>query len=347
MASDYKIGSFNIQKLGRNSMLKKDIKNIAEIITGNKMDVVALQEISGKEPLKEIMKALDGAIISEVRSPSNNARDSYFYETRNWASCWAKPISQIGGKSAEEGYAFIWNKRRLELPVNKRGDVSYPDIYLNGGKVIRPPFYGRFLIKSCNTEIRLINTHIVFRKTPVEDDELEDNRSTASDYEERIKEYKVLANEIYQRIYVDSIGTRQVLTFILGDYNMCLEGSNSSDLKAIMPKDIQRLEYGKHVIKTIQNQKTTIRSRSKSNPNGVYIGEENLANNYDYFSYEEKLEDSIDIEGHRIDAEGTYHDKFQQVVDNDGNPVKNEFEAYRMLVSDHLHIMMTVAISKG
>ena len=48
MASDYRIGSFNIQKLGRNSMLKKDIKNIAEIITGNSMDGVAIQEISGK-----------------------------------------------------------------------------------------------------------------------------------------------------------------------------------------------------------------------------------------------------------------------------------------------------------
>jgi hypothetical protein len=225
--------------------------------------------------------------------------------------------------------------------------TSDPDIYLNGGKVIRPPFYGRFLVKSCNAEIRLINTHIVFRKSPTEDDELEENNSVTSDYEERIKEYKVLANEIYQRVYASNIGTRQVLTFILGDYNMCLEGSNSSDLKAIMPKDIQRLEYGKHVIKTIQNQKTTIRSRSKSNPNGAYIGEENLANNYDHFSYEEKLEDSIEIEGHRINAEGTYRDKFQQVVDNDGNPVKNEFEAYRMLVSDHLPIMMTVAISKG
>ena len=342
MASDYRIGSFNIQKFGRNSRVKKDIKNIAEIIRN--LDIVAVQEISSKEALKDIMRCLDGSIISEGVSATSNAKDSYFYKTRNWESRWAKPISKIGGKSAEEGYAFIWLKRRIELPVNKRGVPSEPDIYIEN--TIRPPFCGRFFVKSCNAEIRLINTHIIFRKSPTEDSEFEGEESSENDYEERIREYKILANEIYKRVYTEHIGTRQVLTFILGDYNMCLQGSDSSDLRAVMPIEVQRLEYGKHVIKTIQNQKTTIKGRSRKNPETIYYGEDNLANNYDHFSYEEKLEDSIGIVGRRMDAEKLYLGKYQDLQDADGNALRNEYEAYRIRISDHFPIIMTVSISK-
>ncbi|WOO38596.1 hypothetical protein R2R35_08845 [Anaerocolumna sp. AGMB13020] len=346
MASDYRVGSFNIQKLGRNSMLKKDLKKIGELIKSNRIDIVAVQEISNKEALKEIMICIDGSIICEGGSSANNARDRYFCETRNWESRWAKPISQVGGKSAEEGYAFIWKKNRVGLPINKRGETSEPDIYLNGGKVIRPPFYGRFVIKSCNTEIRLINTHIVFKKTPIEDVSFEEKDSATTDIEERIREYKVLANEIYQRVYSSGIGTRQVLTFILGDYNMCLMESNSLDQRATMPLDVQRFEYGKHVIKTIQEQKTTIRGKSRKDPDAVYFGENNLANNYDHFSYEARMEDSIGIKSKRIDAPDVYQVIYQTMEDSAGNPFRNEYEAYREKISDHLPIMMTISISK-
>lgn len=346
MASDYRIGSFNIQKLGRNSMLKKDIKNIAGIIKNNSLDIVALQEISSKEALKEIMMCLDGNIISGGISATSNARDSYGYETKNWASKWAKPISKIGGKSAEEGYAYIWQKRRIELPINRRGEMSEPDIYLNGGKTIRPPFYGRFILKSCNAEIRLINTHIIFKRKPKEDSEFEDEDTSANDYEERIKEYKILATEIYQRVYAENIGTRQVLTFILGDYNLCLKDSDSLDKRAIMPDEVQRLKYGRHIIKTIQEQKTTIRGKARKNPEIVYYGESNLANNYDHFSYEEKLEECIGVCGQRIDAVNVYQVKYQDMIDANGDKFRNEYEAYKALISDHLPIMMTISISK-
>lgn len=345
MATPYRIGSFNIQKLGRSSMLKKDLAKIAAIIMDNKLDIIAIQEISNKEALKEIMFCIDGAIINEGFSPVSNARDAYGFATRNWESRWAKPVSGIGGKSAEEGYAYIWKKSRIELPVNKRGEKSEPDIYLNGGKLIRPPFYGRFIVRSCNAEIRLINTHIVFRKSPKEDGLLEDEDSAVSDYEERIKEYKVLANEIYQRVYASHIGTRQILTFILGDYNLCLLGSNSDDQRAVMPSEIQRYKYGNHIIKTIQDQKTTIRGKSRKDPDKVYRGEDNLANNYDHFSYEERLEDSVRIEGKRIDAANMYQVIYQTLKSSDGNCFNNEFEAYREKISDHLPIMMTLYIS--
>ena len=346
MSSDYRIGSFNIQKLGRNSMLKKDLMKIGNLISDNKLDIIAIQEISSKEALREIMRCLDGQIVKESFSGTSIARDAYSYETRNWESRWAKPISLVGGKTAEEGYAFIWKKSRIELPLNKRKEQSEPDIYLSGGKLIRPPFFGRFIVKSCNSEIRLINTHIVFKKTPVEDEEYENEESTSNDYEERIREYKVLANEIYQRAYTSSIGTRQVLTFILGDYNLWLIGSNSIDSKAGIPNDIQNFKYEGHEIKTIQNQKTTIRRKSTKDPNKVYFGEENLANNYDHFSYEKKLEDSIGIIAERIDAHNLYQITYQTIISASGEAFKNEFEAYRERISDHLPIMMTLAISK-
>lgn len=346
MATPYRIGSFNIQKLGRNSMLKKDLKQIANLIKDNRIDIVAIQEISSREALKEIMLCLDGAVICEKTSAVSNARDAYTIETRNWESRWAKPISNIGGKSAEEGYAFIWMKNRIGLPMNRRGKPSEPDIYLNGGKLIRPPFYGRFIISSCNAEIRLINTHIIFKKAPSEDDSFEEEQSMVTDYEERISEYKILANEIYQRVYSTKIGTRQILTFILGDYNLCLAGSSSSDQRSIMPEDVARYEYGRHTIKTIQNQKTTIRGKSRKDPDRIFYGEENLANNYDHFSYEEKLEESVGIEGGRIDAANVFQVKYQTMEANDGGIFRNEYEAYREKISDHLPIMMTLHISK-
>jgi exonuclease III len=346
MATPYRIGSFNIKKLGRNSMLKKDLTQIANLIKDNKLDIVAIQEISSKEALKEILIRLDGTLVSECVSAVTNARDAYAIETRNWESRWAKPISKIGGKSAEEGYAFIWKKNRIELPKNKRGEKSEPDIYLNGGQLIRPPFYGRFIVSSCNAEIRLINTHVVFKKTPKEDDYFEEDESAVSDYEERIKEYKVLAEEIYRRVYASIIGTRQILTFILGDYNLCLSGSGSSDQRAVMPENIARYKYGRHMIKTIQDQKTTIRGKSRKDPDRVFYGEDNLANNYDHFSYEERLEESIGIQACRIDAANVFQVTYQTMSANDGSIFRNEFEAYREKISDHLPIMMTINISK-
>jgi len=346
MASPYRIGSFNIQKLGRNSMLKKDLKQIAYLIKDNKLDIVAIQEISSKEALREILINMDGTVLKEGVSAVSNAKDAYTYETRNWEGRWAKPISRIGGKSAEEGYSFIWKKSRIQLPINRSGKPSEPDIYMSGGKLVRPPFYGRFIVSSCNAEIRLINTHIIFSKIPNEDEAYEEEESTTNDYEERIKEYKVLANEIYQKAHTSHIGTRQVLTFILGDYNLCLAGSDSVNQKAVMPEEISRYKYGKHKIKTIQEQKTTIRGKSRKDPEKVFYGEENLANNYDHFSYEEKLDESVRIGGKRIDAANIFLVTYQTMESADGNGFRNEYEAYREKISDHLPIMMTLNISK-
>ena len=100
------------------------------------------------------------------------------------------------------------------------------------------------------------------------------------------------------------------------------------------------------MIKTIQDQKTTIKGRSRKNPETIYYGEDNLANNYDHFSYEEKLEDSIGIIGKRIDAENLYQGKYQELQDANSNTLRNQYEAYRMLISDHLPIIMTLSITK-
>lgn len=346
MASDYVIGSINIQKFGRASLNKKDLQGIASIIRDNKIDILAMQEICNREVLEAIMHTLDGTVRSRGKSNAQNAQDSWFCETQNWGGRWAKPISQIGGKSAEEGYAFVWNKRRIQLPINASGKENEPDIYLNGGKLIRPPFCGRFWVKSCNAEIRLINTHIVFKRIPQDDSEFENEESSANDYQERIREFKVLAKDIYQRVYAKNVGTRQVLTFILGDYNMCLEESGSADIRAVMPNEVRRFEYGNHVVKTIQNQKTTIRGKAKSEPEKSLVGEENLANNYDHFSYEEKLDDSISVNSSRIDAQNLYVMKYMSMRDSNGNNLRNEYEAYRSVISDHLPIIMTVSLTK-
>lgn len=102
---EYKIGSFNLKNFGANS--KKDLEKIAQIITEEELDVVALQEI-----------------LSEGKGVKRLFEQCVNYELHNWYFCCASPRESIDPKKVKEMlindsrgecYAYLWNKRAKEL----------------------------------------------------------------------------------------------------------------------------------------------------------------------------------------------------------------------------------------
>ena len=96
----YIIGSFNLRKMANTD--KKNINAIAGIILQEHMDIVALQEVFRPEAIGKLIQAL-GPL--------------------EWELSWKNP-EKNESNNANEGYAYIWRKRRLKkvetvLPNNK------------------------------------------------------------------------------------------------------------------------------------------------------------------------------------------------------------------------------------
>ena len=149
----YKIGSFNVRNLSKDNGVNLDI--IARIIAGERFDIVALQEVldSGK--------ILDGGMGRKVRGEASAYEDYLLrrlpgYQMR-WGASNVKKDSSAGDKRGE-GYAFLWNTRRVELAkhITPSGEMTFnPRIWGQYSlkradgvqRLVRDPFYGRFKIK--------------------------------------------------------------------------------------------------------------------------------------------------------------------------------------------------------
>ena len=107
----YKIGSFNMYKFQAyrsDDKIKKDLDSIANIISTEKFDIIAMQEVFDEKPMNMILARLGS----------------------HWQGAWGKPNSRSA--QAAEGYAFIWNTDRIELAksVTSSGTRIYqPRIY--------------------------------------------------------------------------------------------------------------------------------------------------------------------------------------------------------------------------
>ncbi len=121
------IGSFNIQNFSGGSE-KKNVGRMAEIITSENFDILALQEILDA-PAAEALRAQLGA--------------------SSWACLHGSPE---GNKAKAKGYAFIWNTRSIDLAVDAR-IWNEP-----GTDLTRPPLVGRFRYRG--KVLQLITTQI-------------------------------------------------------------------------------------------------------------------------------------------------------------------------------------------
>ena len=366
----YKIASFNIKDFGRTAVFsvdgkdsKKDLEYIAEIIRENRFDIIAIQEISHKLALKELLEKISRQYAEEDRlkygskeynglSFGERVNESFGYRTKHWEGRWAAPKSSFGRGSAE-GYAFIWNRDRIELSKNRKGKTLEPKIDETCGKstFVRPPFVGKFISKSSKIEFRLINTHIVYGKpSQMKDEESELYQEDATDLQLRKEELSHLIQEVYVKLNSEKTNSQGVehsskssyfYTFLLGDYNLNLKNSETAAYK--IPQELQEYSVGNMRIVTVNEELTTLKSKPTDPDKEKELRNDpepshHLANNYDHFTYDNnKFADIAQPKIEVIQAFDNYQDTEEE----------SKYDIYRRRVSDHLPISLEFSIRKN
>lgn len=298
----YKIGSFNMYKFQAyrsDDEIKKNLDVLADIISQEKFDIIAIQEILSQNAMDRLLQRLGNC----------------------WSGKWDSPNSKV--VQAAEGYAFIWNNRRIKLADSISVDgrkTYYPRIYnqyridrINFQKeLVRNPYYGRFIPINASFEIRLINVHIMYSGNREDDDLL-------SDAMMRKNEINIICKSLYEKIADKRYGNnKKAYTFVLGDYNLNLKRAwNKGPYLDEMVEVID--SHSVKRIKTIQDLPTTLKGKSKEG-----IQEEGFANNYDHFSYDENQ-----FLGTKVSA---------NIVNTVDKYLKNDYEKHRKEVSDHIPI---------
>ena len=336
----YRIGSFNVRNLKRSS--DRDLEWIAAIIKNTKMDVVALQEVLGEG---NVLKG------SNYVSASNTADYSLlnWLGANKWRSAWRYPRPNHEAKTyiyndkRDEGYAFLWNTDRVQLP-EEDGEPVEPRIWKNyhtnkdlgGIRLIRDPCYARFQLKALpRVEFRLVSTHIVFGKPK---NEISDIEVDAGAIGMRNNEFNILAGKIYPRIseYYKYERCNVPYTILLGDYNLNLTGSAVS--LANIPQIVcfdekgRRIPAGSNYFCKINNFQSGLSTINQNNTG--------LANNYDHFSCDERTQNSIYLRTYVVDWDneqkyGRFFRKYSQSSD-----VNEKYAIYKSKVSDHLPVVI-------
>ena len=312
----YRIASFNLCKFSTNT--NKDLDMVAQIIIDNQVDILAVQEIFSEQAGKNLLLKLGP----------------------RWDGRWDTPNSR--SSSAAEGYAFFWNTDRIGLSKRKNGTEFEPVIHnqyphKDGGSLIRNPYYGRFVLKANEmTEIRLINTHIMFSQSRGVN-ESEDHDSSIEhmgDVSLRKREFEILASKIlpklddkaydYQWNEVDGI-CRRPYTILLGDYNLNLRESGARDAFIEQPLIIiKEANSEKHIV-TIQTDLTTLKAKTLENPQI-----DGYRNNFDHFTYDSNR--PMRVKSWAVDAP------------NDSRYYSGNYEQYKENVSDHLMIILEMEL---
>lgn len=335
----YKIGSFNLRNIGLTALGSKnqrDLKKIAEIIHKEKFDVVALQEILSEGKAFTSMKFAKKSIMMELGP--------------DWDFQWANAETSLSD-TRNEGYAFVWNKRRLKLSTVILEDnterVFYPRICrLNKRYIKRKPYYARFTPAGTIEggpwiEFRLLCIHAYFGKDTIIDRQI------------RQHELEAIMTDIYPQI-ADRVyrGNMPHYTILMGDYNVelrrpwkekmrkeenqrrILQGKYPITSPAVLIADkediIESTKWGRRKIKTVQDEFTTLKSINYENQVNDESGVRGYAHDYDHFSYEESQFDGIKMNVRRIDAVRKY--------------CGDDFEKYLKTVSDHIPIMMEIEL---
>jgi len=332
----YRIGSFNLHNLGFSAIDKKEnkrnLRKIAEMKKEEKFDVVALQEILSEGK----------AFVYEKETVKKNIIWELGGE-REWGFEWADASSKTADTRGE-GYAFLWNKRRLRLTTTVLDDGRIREFIPQMLKNVkcktmrRYPYYARFTpqgtLGGTNFEIRLICIH-----THYGDD-------TPNDRKTRQNELDIVIKEIYPQIS-DKIYKNDMphYTIILGDYNVelrrirphryvqeALKGKTIRQEPACLIADdndeIEVAKWGKcQKVKTVQDRLTTL--KKTINPdNSIVFNGNGYSCNYDHFSFEVAQFEGIDWSATKIDAVKKYYN--------------DDFEKYFNEISDHVPIMMEI-----
>lgn len=305
---EFNIGSINMRRMGLTAITKRDFEKIAQIITDERLDVVALQEIfSEGKAIKQLLK---------------NLRYYVQHELYDWDVCFPETHEIVNFKPTGETYAYLWNKKKFKLvEYSESGEtriyrpriIEKSDTGIDSNLFTRPPFYIRLApIYGGFYELRLLNIHIF-------------HGEGSTEIEKRKKEFEYLTKVVYPGISTRGYGqNRQGYTIAMGDYNLNIccphvitEEKNANLAPVVKTESLSPKGQQINVL-TVQNQLTTLKES-----NGY-------ANNYDHFSYSLETSPFKNVSCRVIDAVQKY--------------CGGDFNYYREKISDHLPIVITIDI---
>lgn len=367
----YRIASFNIEKFGDKSVEfrngragRKDLDTIAKIIAENEIDIIAIQEITSPFALKSLIEKLSAQPTQPIKLANNGqAAETYAIKTKSWEGRWAKPRSIYSDRAAE-GYAFLWNTKKIQLVFNYKNEPFEPRIgyRTKKGDLVRPPFVGRFKPVNGYFEMRLINTHIAWDapknvKNPSDEQYMTVMRHKAL----RENELRKLLDVVYisfDKKHFDVEGKDTfakplpAYTFLLGDFNLNLPGigqdAKMDESLACYQKDIADIssETSTRCIKIITvNQELTTLKDTPTDPQKASafqrdpIATNHLANNYDHFSYDYERIRKAEISDPRDNVIYAFDYYADAETEN-----QSKFDLYREKISDHLPIILDIDI---
>ena len=314
----FRFASFNMKNMGETAKTQRDFDTVANIIRNEHFDVVAFQEI-----------------LSEGKSLEYWVRKTL----PRWELRWAEPgESSDPSKTKDkrgEGYAFIWNTRRLTLAssVTIKGNrifeprIVNEDIRYKASLFARTPYYARFVpVNGGFFEFRLVNVHLHF------------GDNTKSEIEKRKEEFDFLVQNVYPALSLERRygNNRTAYTIVMGDYNLNLRKDRGEAEKRINPNTyIDALEQvKKQIIATVQDELTTLKSNYTDEPTQDDNPSRGYSQNYDHFSFDTQVfeSDGIRYRARRIDAVRKYYN--------------DQFDSYRVNISDHLPICLELTINE-
>ena len=314
----YTIGSFNVNNLSRSTSTRYRASQIADILRHEGMDLVAFQEVIDADALIPILGSLGP----------------------NWDSVWINSRPKQGMPDVDhdprgEGYAFLWDKRRLrkiqttllngseEIDEPKTFDHYRVDKSLGQKELIRDPVFGRFTASGLgggNFELRLLCDHIRYNGISEEKDRFF--------WPMRHNEFDVLAKTLYPRLADAQYGTQMpAYTIVLGDYNMNLQRIWTKQPYMSAAEETVLVDQKKII--TVQDQLTTLKKPNYKKPEEKTAG---YQHNYDHFSYDAGRLSSLNPVARRIDiVANSYYSIYY-----------GDYDRYREEISDHLPIVLTL-----
>jgi hypothetical protein len=145
----------------------------------------------------------------------------------------------------------------------------------------------------------------------------------------RKNELDILIRNIYSKENTWRYGNNlPAYTILLGDYNLNLKRkwTNSPYLEEVIVIEDNNYTYK---VRTVQDQLTTIKNRSRLNPEEPVRG---YANNYDHFSYDDDRFSDLHPKVMRVDSVRDY--------------CNDDFERHRKEISDHIPIVMEIDLKR-
>lgn len=313
-----RVASLNMKNF---NSINKDIGHVAKVLRDCSSDIIVLQEVLNQD-IAELTKY--GGLYSLRR-----AIGSYWDAKRVSIDLRPDDDPFLNRDPRGEGYAFLWNTKRIELLTDKDGQEILPcqfNDYKPGSKLNwlkRDPGYGRFKLKNSKVEIRIINVHII-SKMP-DKDSFKSKIPISDESELRLSEFDVIAGKIYKRINErrTDLNFNSVYTIIIGDYNLNLEGygEDKETIQEVRCYDMfgNHRDLGFTKMKTVQRDRTTIK--------GDFSG---FKNNFDHCTYVNDRKHSQAI-----------GNCYRHVYLDESDPAE-KIEEYYKNVSDHLPIVVEI-----